>query len=233
MVRRALPAAVGVIVGLALVAAPAAATSEPVTKITLTLDAVQVPAWTDVTGDVFVTTGSGPSRAPFAGAQLRVIIDGVRVGSVSTDAAGRAVVSSLMTVEGLHTIRVSFVGDALHKKAHRDADFTVTAGLPPPPLPPPLGVPDAPSIYIAEAPAPGIVYLEWTVPADGGSPITGYRVYRGLSSGEEVPLLSKGDSAYSADDTHVTAGTTYYYVVTALNANGESAWSNEVAVTAV
>ena len=34
-----------------------------------------------------------------------------------------------------------------------------------------------------------------------------------------------------ADDTKVTAGTTYYYVVTAPNANGESIWSNEVVVT--
>jgi hypothetical protein len=43
-------AAVGVIVGLALVSAPAAATSEPVTEITFTLDAVQVSAWTNLAG---------------------------------------------------------------------------------------------------------------------------------------------------------------------------------------
>jgi hypothetical protein len=41
---------VGVIVGLALVSAPAAATSEPVTEITFTLDAVQVSAWTNLAG---------------------------------------------------------------------------------------------------------------------------------------------------------------------------------------
>ena len=87
-------------------------------------------------------------------------------------------------------------------------------------------------IFIAEAPLPGLVYIEWTTPADGGSSITGYRVYRGLSSGTETFLLPRGEFAFSAEDTHATAGTTYYYVVTAVNANGESVWSNEVIVTA-
>jgi hypothetical protein len=228
MVRRALSAAIGVIVGLALVSAPAAATSEPVTKITFALDAAQVPAWTNLTGSVFVTTGSGPSTQPFAGAQLSVLVDDVVVGSVTTDDAGTAVVSSPMTAEGLHTVRVAFAGDALHKKAHRDAAFTVTPGVPPPPA----GVPDAPFIFLAEAPAPGLVYLEWIVPDDGGSPITRYDVLRGPASGEEVFLLSRGPSATSADDLTAEAGSTYYYVVTAVNANGHSVWSNEVVVTA-
>ena len=65
-----------------------------------------------------------------------------------------------------------------------------------------------------------------------GPPITGYKVYRSLESGKEQFLLNKGPFAFSADDVHVVAGTTYYYVVTAVNANGESVWSNEVAVTA-
>jgi hypothetical protein len=47
MVRRALAAAVGVLAGLAPTSAPVAATSEPVTGIRLSLDAVQVPAWTE------------------------------------------------------------------------------------------------------------------------------------------------------------------------------------------
>ena len=87
-------------------------------------------------------------------------------------------------------------------------------------------------IYLAESPTPGLNYIEWTVPANGGSAITGYRIYRSLESGNEQFLLSKGPLAFSADDVHVVAGTTYYYVVTAVNANGESVWSNEVAVTA-
>jgi hypothetical protein len=97
----------------------------------------------------------------------------------------------------------------------------------------PPGVPDAPFIYIAEAPAPGLVYLEWIVPADNGSPITGDVVYRGTASGVEEFLLTRGPLAASADDLTAIAGSTYDYVVTAVNANGESVWSNEVVVTAV
>jgi fibronectin type 3 domain-containing protein len=44
--------------------------------------------------------------------------------------------------------------------------------------------------------------------------------------------LSKGATAFSAVDIHVTPGVTYYYVVTALSTAGESPWSNEVVVTA-
>ena len=257
MVRRALAAAVGVIAGLALISAPAAATSEPVTKIRFTLNAAQVQAWTNVTGTVVVTTGSGPSLKPFVGASLTLSVDGVAIGPLSTDGQGQAFLAYPMTVEGQHTVRVTFAGDASHKKAHHDAGFLVTPGEPPlpepipeptpeptlppepspppdpsPPPPPVEGRPAAPTIYLSESPAPGINYLEWSVPADGGSPITGYKVYRSLESGKEVFLLNKGPFAFSADDVHVVAGTTYYYVVTALNANGESVWSNEVVLTA-
>jgi fibronectin type 3 domain-containing protein len=83
---------------------------------------------------------------------------------------------------------------------------------------------------IAEAPSPGLVYLEWQAPAN--TTVTGFRVYRGTHSGGETFLLSKGATAFSAVDIHVTPGVTYYYVVTALSTAGESPWSNEVVVTA-
>ena len=253
MVRRALATAVGVIAGLALISAPAAATPEPVTKIRFTVNAAQVQAWTNVTGTVVVTTGSGPSTMPFAGASLTLSVDGVAVGPMTTDGQGQAFLAYPMTVEGQHTVRVAFAGDASHKKAHHDAEFLVTPGDPPlpepipepspepspspdpsPPPPPVEGRPDAPTIYLAESvPGTGFIYLEWTVPADGGSPITGYKVYRSLESGKETFLRSVGPKSIpSADDLHAVAGTTYFYVVTAVNTNGESFWSNEVVVTA-
>ena len=68
MVRRTLFAAVGVVVTVALYMAPAAATSEPVTQIHFKLDASRVPAGSDVTGSVHVTSGSGKNEVPFAGA---------------------------------------------------------------------------------------------------------------------------------------------------------------------
>ena len=65
------------------------------------------------------------------------------------------------------------------------------------------------------------IRLEWSVPAtDGGSPITGYRIYRGMSESDLQPLTST-TSTTSYDDTSTRTGTTYYFAVAALNANGE------------
>ena len=74
------------------------------------------------------------------------------------------------------------------------------------------------------------VTLSWTAPTnDGGSPITRYRIYRGTSPGEY--LLVGISTSTSFNDTLVIGNTTYFYVVTALNAVGESKFSDEVSVT--
>jgi titin len=71
------------------------------------------------------------------------------------------------------------------------------------------------------------VDLTWSAPvSDGGSSITNYSIYRGLSSGGEVFLTLIGNiTAYT--DLGLTNGVTYYYTVGAVNGVGESAQSNE------
>jgi fibronectin type 3 domain-containing protein len=71
------------------------------------------------------------------------------------------------------------------------------------------------------------VSLLWTTPADGGSPITGYKIYRGMSSGGELLLTTLGNVTSWTDSTAMN-GTTYYYQVTAVNSVGESIRSGEV-----
>lgn len=73
-------------------------------------------------------------------------------------------------------------------------------------------------------------HLAWTTPSNGGSAITGYKLYRGTSSGGETLYQTLG-VVNNYDDTAVTNGTTYYYRVAATNAKGDSATSNEVALT--
>ncbi len=74
------------------------------------------------------------------------------------------------------------------------------------------------------------VYLNWNPPINnGGSPVTGYRVYRGTSSGEYTLIFITSDTAFI--DTLVTENITYYYMVTAINSVGESLSSNEVTAT--
>ena len=68
------------------------------------------------------------------------------------------------------------------------------------------------------------------MPSNGGSAITGYRVYRGTSAGGETLLTTLGNVT-SFSDSGVSNGTTYYYEVAAVNAVGESARSNERSAT--
>ncbi|HYU50466.1 MAG TPA: S8 family serine peptidase [Candidatus Limnocylindria bacterium] len=78
----------------------------------------------------------------------------------------------------------------------------------------------------------GQVTLGWTTPASGGSPISGYRLYRGTSSGSLAPYQTLGlVTAYT--DTSVSNGTTYYYQVSAVNTIGEGSRSTERSATPV
>ena len=91
--------------------------------------------------------------------------------------------------------------------------------------------PSAPTGLVASA-GDGKVVLSWTVPnSDGGSPITGYNVYRSTSpSGEgSTPVATAVSSTFT--DTGLTNGTTYYYTVAAVNAVGTSQQSGEANAT--
>jgi hypothetical protein len=74
-------------------------------------------------------------------------------------------------------------------------------------------------------------HLSWTVPTNGGAPITGYKLYRGTAPSGETLLTSVGASTTSYNDNAVSNGTTYYYRVAAVNAIGTGSTSNEVALT--
>lgn len=79
----------------------------------------------------------------------------------------------------------------------------------------------------------GVLTLSWSAPAsDGGSSITGYNVYRGMAPGaESTTPIATGVTLTGYTDSGVVNGTTYYYKVTATNAVGPSAMSNEASAT--
>jgi fibronectin type 3 domain-containing protein len=97
----------------------------------------------------------------------------------------------------------------------------------------PAGAPGAPTgltVYSGDA----SLQLSWKAPSsNGGSPITGYRVYRSTQSGAETLLTSGGCSnlgnVLNCIDSGLTNGVVYDYVVTAMNGVGESPWSQEAA----
>jgi phosphatidylinositol-3-phosphatase len=86
----------------------------------------------------------------------------------------------------------------------------------------------SPPANLTATPGNSHVSLAWS--ASGGA--ISYNVYRGTTAGGESPTpISSGSSATSYTDSSVSNGTTYYYEVTAVNANGESGFSNEASAT--
>ncbi|MCK5396749.1 MAG: fibronectin type III domain-containing protein [Thermoplasmata archaeon] len=74
--------------------------------------------------------------------------------------------------------------------------------------------------------------LSWSVPSDGGSQITSYRIYRGESESSLVFLTSKGDTP-SFVDTDLVNGQEYFYAVSAVNYIGEGNLSDTASVTPI
>lgn len=87
-------------------------------------------------------------------------------------------------------------------------------------------VPGAPAI-ISVTPGNTQVVLSWAAPAsNGGSAITNYKIYRGMSSGGET-LVATVDNVNTWTDTGLVNGKVYYYKISAVNGNGEGAVSTE------
>jgi hypothetical protein len=91
------------------------------------------------------------------------------------------------------------------------------------------GAPSTPSGLSAAAVSSTSINLSWTQTSGA----TSYDIYRSTSSGGTFarigtePTVSSG-STTSFTETGLTASTTYYYKISALNASGESAASGEV-----
>jgi hypothetical protein len=71
----------------------------------------------------------------------------------------------------------------------------------------------------------GRIQIEWQATPTA----TAHRVYRSRTSGGPYDLIADGLIGTTHGDGNVVSGTTYYYVVSAVNAVGESALSLEVA----
>ena len=96
--------------------------------------------------------------------------------------------------------------------------------------PPENGKPLAPRVDSVTR-TDGGVRLNWTAPDNGGSPITGYNVYRKTgAAGAYGLLITTSKTTY--EDTTASAAVQYFYKVTALNANGEGPACGDFPVSA-
>jgi len=92
----------------------------------------------------------------------------------------------------------------------------------------PATVPTAPRSPSAGMNSTKGVNLTWTAPSsNGGSAVTGYRIYRSTATGTETFLIAVGNVT-SYNDRATTSGVRYFYKITAVNAVGESPRSTEV-----
>ena len=75
--------------------------------------------------------------------------------------------------------------------------------------------------------------LRWSAPGDNGNSITRYDLER-KEAGESYALVTPGPGVAATTylDSQVSAGTTYTYQLSAVNADGAAEWSNEATATA-
>jgi len=87
-----------------------------------------------------------------------------------------------------------------------------------------------PPLGLIATPSNGSVVLSWDPPAmDGGSPVTGYNVYR-MQEGEEFAMIESVEETQLRDGDLIN-GIAYAYLVRTLNSEGES--TNSTIVTIV
>jgi len=91
-----------------------------------------------------------------------------------------------------------------------------------------ITVPVSGTAVTSEPSGSPVVDLKWNASPSSG--VSGYAVYRGTASGGPYTKLSTV-TATSYTDSTVTAGKEYFYVVTAVNADGSSGYSNQASVT--
>jgi hypothetical protein len=89
--------------------------------------------------------------------------------------------------------------------------------------------PSPPGALVAEASAAGQIDLTWT---DDSSNELGFQIERSLTAGAGFALLAvTSANVTSYSNTGLTAATSYYYRVKAVNAGGSSAYSAEASAT--
>jgi hypothetical protein len=148
-------------------------------------------------------------------------LDGSTVLSTVTVNSGGAAFATSQLVAGAHSITASYSGDN-SDTAVTSAVLTQTVNVPPP---------AAPSNLAATAAGSSQINLTWTASTTSG--VT-YNVYASTTSGftpSASNRIASGVSSTTYSNTGLSPSTAHYYRVTAVNAGGESAATNQANAT--
>lgn len=196
-----------------------------------TLSSIQfrcTPFSEDTTRQVYMEVEVKPTNTPFNGQEtlssgLVPINPGTHLGTAECVIVFTGLVNTsyhwrARTVDeiGRSSPWVSFGANA-----DGQADFTITSTASVPPA--------APTNLLAGLAPGGGVALTWNPPAGGGA--SSYNVKRGTAGGGPYTTIATGVASLSYTDLGVTAGNTYYYVVSGVNSAGEGPNSNEASIT--
>jgi hypothetical protein len=181
------------------------------------------------------TISASYTKYPFqlTGTQNYLIQSGDRIGIKFTGGDGTTSWISIMTdknngFDGTNSYRTYYTTTTSKWVNFTAEDLTMTLLLHAPST-----VPGAPTGLTPTA-GNAQVSLSWTAPSsNGGSPITGYNIYRGTASGVEAFVVSVGPSITTYNNIGLTNGQQYYYTVSAANSAGNSTTSNEANATPV
>lgn len=135
--------------------------------------------------------------------------------TVTTGTNGTVTFDYLLSQGGSYVARADFAQDTQYLASTNYTNFVYGADV----------VPSAPTASIGSVSA-GQIKINWTTPtSDGGSAITGYKVYESGVLHATLGLVN------TWTDTGLPENSTFYYKVAATNAIGQGALSNEVYAT--
>ena len=212
-------------------ATPAAAVTKPGAPLGLTATAGNgrvTLSWTAPAAD----GGAGISgyliyRGTSPGGESRVPVNGAPVQATSYTATGlangtdyyfAAAAVNDAGLQGNNSAEASAIPVSATASTSASSSATASSSAP--------GAPGAPTGLTATA-GDAQVSLSWTAPASGGSPAR-YDVYEGTTPGFSLGTPVSSTASPSATVTGLVNGTTYYFVVIAVDASGKlSAASSE------